>query len=238
MRTIHLGIIPDGNRRFMKKNKLSSVELVNHWCDNMIVGSLKQTLDSDFKNIDKLKNVKNLSFYISSIDNVHRNDNSTELGYQLLRRIHALFKDKSKFLTKEQCVKLENLKCNIRFNVVGEYHLLPEDIRKIITEFKSYYNTKCNNEEEVVTITLAIAYDYKNDLTNYGANTNKNYNRVQPQIDCVFRTGNEFRTSGFFPCHILYAELVVLEKLWPEIELVDLCKVIDIFNKRNRRFGK
>ena len=132
MSNIHLGIIPDGNRRFIKKNNLSSVDLVNHWCDKMILESIKKTLDSDFKNIEKLKQIKNLSLYVSSIDNVHRNDNSTELGYQLIRRIYAIFNNKSKFLTKEQCAKIENLNYNIRFNVVGEYHLLPDDIKKII----------------------------------------------------------------------------------------------------------
>ena len=97
------------------------------------------------------------------------------------------------------------------------------------------FNSKAEN---ILIINLAIAYDYIKDLLNFGLKNNCNYNREQTQIDCIFRSGNEYRTSGFFPCHSLYSEIIVFDKLWPEINIEDFKNVIYIYNNRHRRFGK
>jgi len=229
---IHLGIIPDGNRRYCKKQGINFEDLIDHWFNNMILKNVKKVVDSDFKLIKDFQQINELSLYISSIDNINRDDGSTELGYKLIRRVYEVYKNKARFFTLEQCKKIDDYEFDVKLNVVGDHNLIPKDIKKIINEFKQ------SGKDNSFVITLAMAYDYKKDLTNYGNNENSNYNREQSQIDCIFRSGNEFRTSGFFPSHILYSEITISEKLWPEIDVQDIKDTIKIFNDRKRRFGK
>ena len=229
---IHLGIIPDGNRRYCRKQGINVEDLIDHWFNNMILKNVKKIVDSDFKLIKDFQEINEISLYISSIDNINRDDGSTELGYKLIRRVYEVYKNKARFFTLEQCKKIDDSEFDVKLNVVGDHNLIPKDIKKIINEFKQ------SGKDNSFVITLAMAYDYKKDLTNYGNNENSNYNREQSQIDCIFRSGNEFRTSGFFPSHILYSEIVISEKLWPEIVVQDIKDTIKIFNVRKRRFGK
>jgi len=228
---IHLGIIPDGNRRYCKKQGIGLEKIVDHWFNTMILQNVKKIVDSDFRLIGILSSICSLSLYVSSIDNVNRTDGSTDLGYELIRKIYEIYKKKEKFFTTEQIEKLEQQNYSVKFKIIGELLLIPDDIRKIIDEFKKYEKDNC------FVINLAMAYDYTKDMMNFGSNKLINYNRDQTNIDCIFRSGNEQRTSGFFPCHSLYSELVFSEKLWPEIDLEDIKETINIYNKRKRRFG-
>ena len=75
-------------------------------------------------------------------------------------------------------------------------------------------------------------------MVNFGSNHIENYNRIQSDIDIIFRSGGEKRISGFFPTKILYSELFFVKPLWPSISLLDLNKIVKKFFHRNRRFGK
>ena len=46
------------------------------------------------------------------------------------------------------------------------------------------------------------------------------------------------RTSNFLPWQSTYAEWFFVDKYWPEISKEDIKKVIDVFEGRERRFGK
>ena len=88
------------------------------------------------------------------------------------------------------------------------------------------------------TINLALGYDYNKDILNEKDKDNENYNRIQTNIDLLFRCGGEKRISGFFPTKILYSELFFIDKLFPDIKLKDLDIIIKKYKERNRRFGK
>ncbi|MFD5268870.1 undecaprenyl diphosphate synthase family protein [Streptomyces sp. NPDC058335] len=49
--------------------------------------------------------------------------------------------------------------------------------------------------------------------------------------------GGEQRTSNFLPRQSTYAELVLLDALWPDIDRTHLWQVIDAYPRRDRRFG-
>uniref|UniRef100_M4BQI0 Alkyl transferase n=1 Tax=Hyaloperonospora arabidopsidis (strain Emoy2) TaxID=559515 RepID=M4BQI0_HYAAE len=59
-----------------------------------------------------------------------------------------------------------------------------------------------------------------------------------PDPDIVIRTSGELRISNFLLFQIAYAELIFMDKFWPEVTREDLHKVIVEFNRRKRRFGK
>lgn len=58
-----------------------------------------------------------------------------------------------------------------------------------------------------------------------------------PDIDIVVRTSGEYRTSNFFLWQSTYAEWFFLEKHCPDLTIQDLEEVLQKFDERQRRFG-
>lgn len=58
-----------------------------------------------------------------------------------------------------------------------------------------------------------------------------------PDVDLFLRTGGEHRISNFMLWQSAYAELVFLEEAWPECDRLTLWKAIEIYARRDRRFG-
>jgi undecaprenyl diphosphate synthase len=56
-------------------------------------------------------------------------------------------------------------------------------------------------------------------------------------VDLVVRTGGEQRLSDFLLWECAYAELLFVEKMWPEFDADDLAEAMADFRSRNRRFG-
>lgn len=214
---IHLGIIPDGNRRFLKK--ISNKNIIKIWEDNFkfIIKEFMKKKDNKFEN---LKKISELSIYVCSIDNLNRNDDTKENIFGILKSVLTLLKDQ---------IIMRNA---ININVIGDTNLLSKDLQNLIKECK--IKLKGTN----LKINLAIAYDYIKDIQNYKFNINDNYKREQTNIDLVYRSGGEKRLSGFFPTKTIYSELFFTDKLWPEVNLEDIHLVLEEFSKRNRRFGK
>lgn len=214
---IHLGIIPDGNRRFLKN--YSNKNLINIWEEkfNIFINEFMKEKDNNFEN---LKKVNELSIYVCSIDNLNRSDNTKENIFNILKSTLILLKDQ------------QIMKETININFIGDINLLPKDLQKLIKE------SKRKLKGSRLKINLAIAYDYKKDIQNFKFVINSNYKRKQSNIDLVFRSGGEKRLSGFFPTKTIYSELFFSNKLWPEINLNDIELVLEEFNKRNRRFGR
>jgi undecaprenyl diphosphate synthase len=58
-----------------------------------------------------------------------------------------------------------------------------------------------------------------------------------PDVDLLIRSGGERRLSNFLLWQAAYAELVFVDKLWPEFDRQDLLAAIEEFGRRDRRFG-
>lgn len=59
-----------------------------------------------------------------------------------------------------------------------------------------------------------------------------------PDVDLVIRTGGEQRLSDCPLWEIAYAELIFVERLWPDFDVADLEAAIQEFQSRERRFGR
>ncbi len=57
------------------------------------------------------------------------------------------------------------------------------------------------------------------------------------EVDLVIRTGGEQRLSDFLLWECAYAELLFVQKMWPEYSAEDLAEAMADFRSRNRRFG-
>jgi undecaprenyl diphosphate synthase len=58
-----------------------------------------------------------------------------------------------------------------------------------------------------------------------------------PDVDLLVRTGGEQRLSDFLLWECAYAELVFIERAWPEFSARDLRCAVDEYHRRERRFG-
>lgn len=56
--------------------------------------------------------------------------------------------------------------------------------------------------------------------------------------DLFIRTGGEQRISNFLLWQIAYAELYFTDVLWPDFDEDEMQKALDVYSKRQRRFGK
>ena len=64
------------------------------------------------------------------------------------------------------------------------------------------------------------------------------YNPQMSDVDLFLRTSGENRTSNFLPWQSVYAEMVFMDVFWPDVDRTTLWKAIEIYNDRDRRFGK
>ena len=232
---VHLGIIPDGNRRWCKKDNITYNFLIEHWLNNMIINNIKYFIN--FKeNYRELTEITNLSLYVSSIDNIYRNDKTHELGFDLIRKLYKLYKsteEYAKTFNEYEDSELKKVCKDIKLNMIGDINLLPQDIQDIINETKNIFMGS------KYSINIAIAYDYNKDILSASQeNCDINYIRTQSNIDLVFRPGGEKRLSGFFPTKTIYSEFYFIDKLFPDINLDDICIALQDYKNRNRRYGK
>ena len=58
-----------------------------------------------------------------------------------------------------------------------------------------------------------------------------------PDLDLLIRTGGERRLSDFLLWEAAYAELVFLDRMWPDFDVTDLAASLEEFRHRDRRFG-
>ncbi len=59
----------------------------------------------------------------------------------------------------------------------------------------------------------------------------------RPDPDLLIRTSGEKRISNFLLWQCAYAELVFLERLWPDFTRNDLESAITEYHGRDRRYG-
>lgn len=64
------------------------------------------------------------------------------------------------------------------------------------------------------------------------------YSPKMSDVDMFLRTSGEQRTSNFLPWQSVYAKMVFMDVLWPDVDRHTLWDAIRIFNERERRFGK
>ena len=64
------------------------------------------------------------------------------------------------------------------------------------------------------------------------------YSSGLPDPDLIIRTSGEYRVSNFLLLQAAYAEFVFTPVLWPDFTKADLATAVEIYSKRERRFGQ
>jgi len=225
---IHIGIIPDGNRRWAKEKELPIFE--GHRRGLALV---KEVASWCFE-----EGIRFVSFYGFSTENWKRT--KEEIDYLM----NKIFK-KNLF---EKDLKYFHLH-NIKILVSGREEKLPVDLRKAFK--KAVKLTESNNGGVVnfclnyggrIEIIDAVKKIIKKKIPSATINENlfrKNlYHPEVPDPDLIIRTAGEKRLSNFLLWQSAYAELYFIDKYWPDFTKEDLEKAIKDYSKRQRRYGK
>jgi undecaprenyl diphosphate synthase len=221
----HLGIIPDGNRRWAKDNSLSSLE--GHKRGSQV---FKEIAKEAFE-----KGVEYLSMYTFSTENWTRSEE--EVTYLM---------DLFLWLAKSEVKELN--KSNIRVLFIGEEERLSAKVLKAMRDAEN--RTKDNTGGTIIFCLnyggqQEIAQAVNRVLENRSDNSPVTMEQIAkhlyhpeiPPIDLIIRTSGEQRISNFMLWRAAYAELYFFEKHWPAMLPADIDKALVDFAGRNRRYG-
>ena len=96
---------------------------------------------------------------------------------------------------------------------------------------------------EIVDAATALARDVKEGKVKLDSITEKVFTRYldEPKmrdVDLFLRSSGEMRTSNFLPWQSVYAEMVFMDILWPDVDRRVLWRAVEEYALRNRRFGQ
>jgi len=188
----------------------------------------------------KIQGVKILTVFAFSTENWNRPKSE----------IAALFSYLNDFLKN---YKDELVKENIKLKIIGKRDKLDGNTVKKIDEVE-----KATSRNDSFIFNIAIDYggrwdiveaakkilvDFQNSkITKEQVNEEffKNYLELGnlPDPELLIRTSGEERISNFILWNLAYTEFYFPNVCWPDFTKEELAKAIDVYSKRERRFGK
>ena len=226
----HVGIIMDGNGRWAIKNSLKiseghkkGVSIVK----DIVEESVKQDLSSLTIYAFSTENWKRPKAEVTAIKKLvidAINDQVPELKEQRVRlkffgHTYDFGKkviDKIDYAEQETHIKKSKLDLNIALGYGGKQDIV-EIIKKIASSVLAKQIKIEDINEKVIHNVSSVPVE---------------------NIDLLIRTGGDNRISNFLLYQIAYAEIMFVDKYWPDFNRKDFLKCIDNFKKINRRFGK
>ncbi len=225
----HIGIIMDGNRRWAKeKGKPVSYGHKEG----------AKTLEKIVRYANKI-GLDYITVYAFSTENWKRAEEEVK---SLMILLQNYLDDYAKRADTE----------NIRVKILGDISLLSRGMQKSIQNCMERtknntgvtFNIALNygGRDELIRATRKIAELAKNNeiqLEDISEETIQDnlYTKGQPDLDLLIRTSGEKRLSGFLPWQSTYAEILFIDKNWPDFEEKDLDDAIIEYQKRTRKFG-
>lgn len=222
----HLGFIMDGNRRWAKAKALPTLE--GH---RQGLKRLEELIDNCIE-----RGVKHVTVFAFSTENWQRPQE--EVDYLM-----NLFREMLRNSTKKMAKK------GVRFVIAGRIEDfapdLQEDMRRVMEETKEngvlVFNMAASygGRAEILDVTKKMISDgVKPEDVTEEKFSDYIYEVGQPDLDMIVRTSGEQRISGFMLWQAAYSEFYFLEIAWPDFDAKELDKVIEEYNRRERRFGK
>ena len=222
MSLVHLGIIPDGNRRWAKERGLPTIDGHKRGMDK-VEELIEAAADAQ---------IQDITFYIFSTENWSRSE--AEVSYLMKMADTYIMKFAKKLAAKNGRLVVLGSKNRISPKLVStieKAEKLTEDCTGITACFCFNYG----GEQEIADAATIAAKE--GDITPETIRKHL-YHPEVPNVDMVVRTSGEERTSGFMLWRGAYSELMFVKKYFPEMEAGDIETILAEYEKRNRRFGK
>ena len=219
----HLGIIADGNRRWAKAQGLPTVE--GH----------KKGLEAIEKLVEAAgeAGIEFITFYVFSTENWGRS--TEEVSYIMKLAETRILKYAEKLAKNNARALILGSKARISSSLTKSIEKA-EEITKDCTGITVSFCFNYGGEQEIADAASAIMARGE-EITPKSIRANL-YHPEIPDIDMVVRTSGEERISGFMLWRSSYAELMFIQKYFPEMEKEDIAKIIKEYDSRSRRFGK
>lgn len=207
----HIGVIPDGNRRWAVSNGMNKQDGYSHGIDP---GFELYKLCID-------QGIKELTFYGFTQDNTKRPSAQTEA------------------FTKA-CIdaveKLANRDANLLVIGNTDSPLFPKELlpyTKRVTFGKGLI--KIN-----FLVNYGWNWDL-NHVHNHNSDEYNFYNKIASsdisRIDLIIRWGGRYRLSGFLPVQTVYSDFYVLEEMWPDFQHEHFYKALDWYQTQDVTLG-
>jgi len=225
----HIAIIMDGNGRWAKQR--NRPRTFGH---SEGVEALRRTVEAAGE-----LGVSYLTVFGFSTENWRRPAEEVNALFDLLRLYVARDLDR---LVHE----------GVRVRVIGERVGLQRDIAEIIenAEARTRHNDKQHltiafnygGQDEIARAARRLARDVASGKLAPDDVTPERFESYLdtaglPPPDLLIRTSGETRLSNFMLWQAAYTELVFLDVLWPDFGRAALEQAIEIYNRRERRFG-
>ena len=227
----HVAIIMDGNGRWAKKRFLPAVAGHNAGMKAMI---------EIVRHADHI-GIKYLTVYAFSTENWKRSREEVKGIFGLL----------VKYVDSQLKELDEN---NVKVNILGDVGAFPEEA---IDRLEKTVATTRDNTGLVFNI--ALNYGGRDDIRRACESIGKDVRDGKlapediseeeigkrlwtgtydvPDPELLIRTSGEERLSNFLLWQCAYSEFVFADALWPDFTPEEMDKAIEIYQKRNRRFG-
>lgn len=208
----HIGIIPDGNRRWAVKNGLAK-EMGYKWGLKPGVELLKLCIEAG---------ISEITYYGFTTDNTKRPPSQI-----------AAF--------KKACVEAVKIIAHedASLKVFGdkESNMFPR-------ELLSYTQRVCFNEPKI-KVNFLVNYGWEWDLERLDekkCSSRKSIfdaikSRDISRIDMIIRWGGRRRLSGFLPVQSVYADIYVIDDLWPDFKPVQFYEALKWYDKQDVTLG-
>ena len=226
----NIGIIMDGNGRWAIRNSLKISEGHKKGVD-----VVREIVEEAVK-----RDIQSLTLYAFSSENWQRPKREINAIKRLV--IEAI---------NEQVPELKEKRVKLKF--FGHLDDFGEKIQNKIffAENETYF------EEAQLNLNVALGYGGQQDIVDIvhkvseevssgnlnskdiSKETINSYSSVPvDEIDLLIRTGGDKRISNFLLYQIAYAEIMFIEKFWPDFTNKDFVNCLDNFKNVSRRFGK
>lgn len=223
----HIGFIIDGNRRWAVSRGLKPYE--GHSAGSEV---LKEIVDDVFS-----RGIACASVYVFSTENWKRSP------FEVKKLLDLLYK-----LVTEEVDTF--IKKGVRLRIAGA-----RDKRLSAKMLAAFEDAEARTSHLTKgTLIVCINYGGRQEIVDAckkivqsGANTKEIdesmlekslYVDEVPPLDVIVRTSGEQRLSNFMLWQGAYAELMFIEKTWPEMTKEDVTDILNEYANRNRRFGK
>ena len=211
----HLGIIPDGNRRWARQHNITNLEayylFTDHICD--IIRAVNEI------------NVDMLTFYVVSKENLKRNEQD----------VFDVFQAVNSMLLQKIPPIVDNLQAQI--HCVGIDAIDNEELKNTAKTLEA--STRSNTG---IVINFLIGYnpldEINNAIINHGIVSIETLS-VPQCVDLLIRTaGGPTRLSNFLPLQCGYASIEMLDDKFLDVNCDTIMSIIKRYKDVEPKYGK
>jgi undecaprenyl diphosphate synthase len=226
----HVALVMDGNGRWAKERGLPRTE--GHKAGevalfDVVEGALEL-------------GIKELSVYAFSTENWKRSPEEVKFLMGFNREV--LHRRRDQMNEKNVKIKWIGRPQRLWKTVIDDLQVA-EELTKKNTALTLNMCINYGGRAEIVDAVKKIAIDIKKKTVDPAKISEKLFEKYlyspsMSDVDLFIRTSGEIRTSNFLPWQSAYAEMVFLDKYWPDITKADLKAAVKTYSQRTRRFGK